>query len=262
MIKKIFRIIITVAALIFLIWFITPFLMFRILNPGNILGILICLFLIFRFGFQKYYYSVKEFFFRIKLTKILWRIMSVLIALFAVYAVVISGLIIAFSLKAPATNSSPTAVVLGAEVKPWGASALLQQRIDAAEKYLKANPKASAVLTGGQGKNEPMSEAQCMYENLIKQGVSPDRLFLEYKATNTKENIEFSYTIIKDKELNDNIAIVTDSYHQLRARIIAKKQGINSDIYAVNTQNNQIGLLCYPTMLVREWIAIPVELIK
>lgn len=262
MIKKFFRIIITIIALVFLVWFIAPFVMFGILNPGNILGVLICLFLIFRFGFKKLYNSVKEFFCRNKFIKFLWRFAGVLIALFAVYAVVISGFIIGFSLNAPAENSSPTAVVLGAEVKPWGASALLQQRIDAAERYLKAHPKAAAVLTGGQGKTEPMSEAQCMYENLVKQGISPSRLLIEEKATNTKENIEYSYKIIKDKNLNKDMAIVTDSYHQFRAWIIAEKQGIHSDIYAVSSQNNKIGILCYPTMLVREWIAIPVEIIK
>lgn len=262
MINKILRLIITLTAAVFLIWFSAPLIMFGILNPGNILGIIICLFLIFRFGFSPLYNSVKEFFYRNKITKVLWRIATVFVCAFAVYAVVISGLIIGFSLKAPATGSSPTAVVLGAEVKPWGASALLQQRIDSAEKYLKANPEASAVLTGGQGSNEPMSEAQCMYESLTEQGISTSRLFLEDKAVNTQENIAFSYRIIRDKKLNKNIAIVTDSYHQFRARIIAMKQGVDGDVSSINTQNNKIGLLCYPTMLVREWIAIPVELIK
>lgn len=262
MFMKVFRSIITVASLFFLVWFIAPFVMLLVLNPGNILGVLICLFLIFRFGFEKKYNSVKEFFYRNKFSKFLWRFFSVIVALFSVYAVVISGFIVGFSLKAPAENSSPTAVVLGAEVKPWGASALLQQRIDAAEQYLKAHPKASAVLTGGQGANEPVSEAQCMYESLVKQGISPERLLIEDKAANTKENIEFSYRIIKDKNLNKNMAIVTDSYHQFRARIIAEKQRIHSEIYAVNSHNNKTGILCYPTMLVREWIAIPVEIIK
>ena len=262
MIKNAFRFIITAASLFFLGWFIAPFVMFRILNPGNILGVLICLFLVFRFGFEKLYNSVKEFFYRNKFAKFLWRTAGVIIVIFAVYATVISGFIVGTSLNAPAENSSPTAVVLGAEVKPWGASALLQQRIDAAEKYLKSHPKASAVLTGGQGETEPMSEAQCMYKSLVKQGISPERLLIEDKATNTKENVEFSYRIIEDNNLNKNMAIVTDSYHQFRTRIIAKKQGINSNIYSVNAQNNKIGIICYPTMLVREWIAIPVEIIK
>ncbi len=88
-----------------------------------------------------------------------------------------------------------------------------------------------------------------------------------------KQNLKFSYRIIKEKGLLtsnnsevNNIAIVTDSFHQFRARIIASKlknsYGIKTKLGSVNAKNGRIGITLYPTFFVREWIAIPFEIFK
>ena len=135
-------------------------------------------------------------------------------------------------------------------------------KLDAAEEYLKDDPGAVAVVTGGQGDDEVMSEAECMYINMTADGISPERIYKEDKATNTEENIRYSLGIIKEHGLGDKIAIVTDSYHQLRARIIAHKLDKSLTVTPVNTVNGYTGFWLYPTYFVREWIAIPVEIIK
>ncbi len=257
--KRILRITITFIASIFLIWFIAP-VYWRIINPGNILGMLICLYFIFQCGFHNKYMELRRFFRKKKATKILWNTVNICLCVFGIYAVAVSGLMLYFSSTAPAKNS--TAVVLGAQVRKGKASVLLMQRIEAGEKYLESNKKAMAVVTGGQGSDEAISEAKCMYDNMVAHGINPERIYQEDKATNTYENIRFSYEIIKENNLNKNLAIVTDSYHQLRARLIAGKQSINTEIGAINTHNNTIGLINYPTFFVREWIAIPVEFLK
>ncbi len=179
---------------------------------------------------------------------------------FIVYAVTVSA-IMAYAALCPAPSGA-TAVVLGAQVKPWGPSVNLQQRIDAAEKYLRSNPKSKAVLSGGKGDDEHISEAECMYEELTSSGIPADRLYMDDKSKNTKQNIANSFKIIKDENINESLAIVTDSFHQLRARLIVRKQGIRNPIGAVNAQNGKVGIINYPTFFVREWIAIPVELLK
>jgi uncharacterized SAM-binding protein YcdF (DUF218 family) len=258
--KKILKIAITIIAIIFLVWFIAPIILYRVINPGNVLGILICLYFIFRFGFCKSYRKVRSAFHSKKITKLIWNVANLCMVLFAVYAVGISGLMVYYSTIPPVEGS--TAVVLGAQVRNGKASALLQQRIDAGEQYLNSNKNSVAVVTGGQGDDEAMSEAKCMYDNMTADGIKSDRIYMEDKAWNTYENIKFSYNIIKENNLNKNLAIVTDSYHQLRARLIAYKQNINTKIGAVNTHNNKIGIINYPTYFVREWIAVPVELLK
>lgn len=266
MAKKFFRILITVLALIFIIVFSMP-LKWGVLNIGNIVGGLICLVLIIRFGFSKQYKSAKEKFCKKKAVKIIWRIFSVASITFAIYACIVSCLMIGFSLDAP--KEPATAIVLGAKVNNYGPSVPLLKRIQAGENYLNNNPNTVAVVTGGKGTDEYISEGDCMYNCMVQDGIEADRIFVENKAQNTYQNIEFSYNLIKENKLDDSLAIVTDSYHQLRARLIARKQGITTDIGAVNTSlvgATRFETICtvfnYPTYFVREWFAIPVEFLK
>lgn len=259
--KNLINGLIVFAAVMFLFIFLAPYLYSRILNIGNLAGIFICLLLIFKFGFRDKYIQLKNKLSQKKFTKVLWRIYSICGIAFTIYAVLVSSLMIGFSMDNPEKNS--TVVVLGAKVNPNGPSVALWGRIKGAENYLNNNPDAVAVVTGGQGYDEPMSEAQCMYDTLIESGIEESRIYIEDKATDTYENIKFSCDIIKENKLDDNLAIATDSYHQLRARIIALKQGVNTEIGAVNAKNDSIiGAAIYPTYFVREWFAIPVEILK
>ena len=157
------RIIITVIAAIFLIWFISP-LFFGIKSLGSIIGVLICAALIFRFGFAGVYDGIKVRLLTGTAGTVLVRVIQIGASAFLIYAIVVSGFMIyAMNVK---PEKDDTAVVLGAQVKPWGPSTLLRQRINAARLYLEEHPATSAVLTVGEGDDEIMSEAQCMYENL------------------------------------------------------------------------------------------------
>ena len=259
MIKMLLRILLTAAASLFLLWFISPF-FFGVRNIGSVFGVVICIAIIFRFGFAGIYEKLKVMLCSHSVTAVLLRIIQIGASAFVIYAVIVSGFMIyAMNVK---PSRDETAVVLGAQVKPWGASTLLMQRIDAAERYLAQHPSSKAVVTGGQGADEPISEGQCMYDNLTAKGIEPDRIYIEDQARNTEENIRFSFEIIKNHSLNNEVAVVTDSYHQLRARIIAHKTDASFKVSAVNTHNNMIGLSAYPTYFVREWIAVPVEILK
>ncbi|MBQ8836345.1 MAG: YdcF family protein [Clostridia bacterium] len=112
-------------------------------------------------------------------------------------------------------------VVLGAKVNRNGVpSKPLYWRIDAAEKYLSENPETVAILSGGKGVDEPFSEAECMYNELVKRGVLPERLILEDKSTSTNENIRFSMEILPE---GATFGIVTNNFHVYRAVQIAEK---------------------------------------
>ena len=259
MLMKILRAIIAIAAIVFLIWFIAP-VAFGIFNIGNMLGIFLCAAVFFRSALSPLYKKIKKAMLKRSVTKVLLRVVQTISIAFIAYSVIVSGCMVYAMI--PRDMNGATAVVLGAQVKPWGPSVLLRQRINAAEGYLNSDPKADAVVTGGQGPDEIMSEAECMKQTMTADGIAAERIFMEDKATNTDENIRFSLKVIEDNGLNINIAIVTDSYHQFRARLIAHKADSSVNVGPVNTTNNYIGLAAYPTYFVREWIAIPVELIK
>lgn len=261
MIKHVIRIILAVIAVVFLVWFITP-IIWGIWHIGCIVGILLCLAVLFRTAFANVYHRIKRKMCAQKATKVLLRIIQIGASAVVVYCVVISAFMV-YAMIPWSSYDDATAIVLGAHVKKSGPSSVLWQRIDAAADYLNENPDTKAVVTGGQGDNEPISEAQSMYENIVKEGVSPDRIYIEDQATNTDQNIRFSLKIIDDNGLSCDIAIVSDSYHQLRARIIAHKNDSSLNITPVNTVNERpAAIAAYPSYFVREWLALPVEIIK
>lgn len=121
-------------------------------------------------------------------------------------------------------------VVLGAKVRESGPSVSLWDRIYGAYDYLQAHPEVTAVVSGGQGTDEPMTEAQAMYEELVKLGVDPQRIWIEEKATSTWENLTFSLDLIEEKTGTrpEKLGIVSSEYHLFRAGMFAKKCGVEA----------------------------------
>lgn len=147
-------------------------------------------------------------------------------------------------------SSQKVIIVLGCRVRGDEPSLSLIKRVDAAYKFLLFNPESVAILSGGQGKDENISEAQCMQQFLYARGISKDRLILEDRSTSTDENIRFSLQIIETLDLDRNVAIATSEYHQKRAANICKKYGLNSTPVSSKTKWTLL-----PTFLLRELFA-------
>ena len=114
-------------------------------------------------------------------------------------------------------------VVLGAQLKTTGPSRVLQYRLDTAYEYLTAHPDTKVIVSGGQGSNEPASEAQGMYDYLVKRGIEPGRIILEDKSVNTEQNIRFSKEFLQADA--DKVGIVSNNFHVFRAVKLAKAAG-------------------------------------
>lgn len=252
----IFRIISSILALILLILFIAPLAMHNIKDIGNIFGIVACaVYLIWvnnLFWTGRLKKKIKEH----KGTKMVLNVIYALVVIGVVYGIAVSASMVTAIVKTPEPQS--TVVVLGCKVDGENPSLMLSKRLEAAYDYLSKNPKVPCIVSGGQGPNEGISEAQCMYNYLTRRGIDSSRIYMEDKSTDTDENIRFSQKIIKENNLNGSLAIATDGFHELRAAIIAQKNGVET-IGAVPA-NTPLYLL--PTYWVREWFAIPVEIIK
>ena len=131
--------------------------------------------------------------------------------------------IVAAGMTTPAPGAKYM-LVLGARVRPTGPSVLLQFRLDKAEEYLSANPDTVAILCGGQGGDEPMTEAQAMYDDLIRRGVDPSRLIMEDKSVNTEQNITGAMALMEDT--SSPVVITTTNYHLYRACREARRLGL------------------------------------
>ena len=116
-------------------------------------------------------------------------------------------------------------IVLGAQIHSNGApSTVLKYRLNKAIEYLNDNPDTLCIVSGGQGYNEPITEARGMSDYLIKQGIDENRIIIEDKSLNTNQNIKYSMekVDISDKK----VGVVTNNFHVYRATLIAKKQGL------------------------------------
>lgn len=141
-------------------------------------------------------------------------------------------------------------IVLGAHVNGVRLSKALLERTRRALEYLEKNPKTRAVLSGGQGEGETISEAEAMCRYLEDHGISRERLILEDRSTNTKENLDFSLALIGD--LNAPIGVVTNHFHVFRGVAIGKKCGCKN-IYPIPSRYRSWRLVIY---IPREILAI------
>ena len=119
-------------------------------------------------------------------------------------------------------------VVLGAGVRGNVPSLSLQNRIDAAYDYLTEHPDVTAILSGGQGDGENITEAQCMFDHLTAMGIPEKRLIMEDQATSTWENLNFSLNLIEEKtgQRPEEIGVLSSEYHLFRASLFADACGV------------------------------------
>lgn len=152
---------------------------------------------------------------------------------------------------------SPSAViVLGCQVRGETPSTMLARRLDAAAEVLNENPQAICVVSGGQGRGEDITEAEAMRRYLLDCGISEERIILEDKSTNTRENISNSAELLRERDIK-NAVIVTSEFHQYRAMLYAKKCGLEVGSHSAYTPTH--NLLNY---WVREWAALFKQLVE
>ena len=243
--KKKAKYIIMFLEAILLAWFLIPIIFLGIINAGNAVGIILSVALLLCTHFADKIASYFKKLWRTKAGKTITTLLA-LILVFSISLVTYAGYVILASCDNP-PDKETTVIVLGCKVNPSGPSLMLQSRIDAAYKFLKANPNAKCIVSGGQGDDEHISEAKCMYDELIKMGIEKDRIYTEDQSSTTRENIEFSKKIIEKEGLCKDITIVTNDFHQYRASVIANDHNLKSYNVPADTPASM-----FPTYFLRE----------
>ncbi len=186
--------------------------------------------------------------------KIPLRIPVTLITLCATGAIVMVLLQIMMFGRIPAVADPDLdyLIVLGAQVKKDGPSRTLRLRLDKAAEYARQNPETILVLSGGQGRDELVSEAQAMQDYLAQSGIPRSRTILENQSTSTVENIAFSRMIIESRGEPARVGILTSNFHLYRARKVAAHQGMENVSY-IASQSDRVLFLHF---CIRDGIAI------
>ena len=246
------RIISFIAGAACIIFFIPPLVMYKILNIGNATGLFVGVVLIIYGIFGK---TVNSLIANLR-DNTPGRVIVNIVGFMIIFAVAMAFIISFFMLKAAKTIpvGDETLIVLGCKVKGTSTSLMLTERLNAAKEYLDEHENTVCILSGGKGPDEGISEAQCMYNYLTEHGISSERLIMEDKSTSTRENLQYSLDIINNNDLNKDVALVTNEFHEYRAFKIAEKLNIKPAAVPAHTH-----WWLFSTYFVREWYGVIYE---
>lgn len=123
-------------------------------------------------------------------------------------------------IRAARGNAQPGAdylIVLGCAVHGTMPSLAMHERCAAAAAYMLENPDCIAIVSGGRGPDEDITEAEVMAGLLERAGVPKERILLESKATSTLENLQYSVELAGIDVKTDRVIICSSEYHLYRA---------------------------------------------
>lgn len=239
---RILRTVTAAAAALMTLWGLLPLLISGIFNTGVIAMCLAGLLILFCCIFDATFRRLLSFVWARKPLRVISMIVLCLIGALLLLFIVVSCFMLHAAAKEAPKNA--TVIVLGAALRGDRPSVMLADRLDAAEKYLRANPESACIVSGGQGADELYPEALVMKNYLIKQGIEESRIYMEDASSSTAENIRYSKQIIEQYNLNRSVVIATQEFHQLRAQSFAKKGGL-TDVGPCTCRSPWYLLGCY-----------------
>ena len=185
-----------------------------------------------------------------------WQAFLALVLLGIVVFTVLLGQVLSGA-RDDVTGDPQVMIVLGCKLEDWGPSWMLQDRLDKALDYLKDHPDLTVVVSGGQGDNEPKTEAQGMADYLAEHGIPRENMILETMSHNTWQNLNFSARHLEEAgyDIKDGVMIVSNGFHLTRAKMLAGRIGFE-----------QVSVLAAPSSHVpsrlKMYIREPIALVK
>lgn len=134
-------------------------------------------------------------------------------------------------------------------------SPLLKGRVDkAVQIFRKSNESAKIVVSGGQGRDEKISEAQAMKNYLLEIGVAEDSIIMEEQSKTTYENLKNVRDMLDVDGMRNRYIFVTNNYHVFRTSLFARKLKMKAQGVGCKTAGYY-----WPSAFIREYIAIMVK---
>ncbi len=147
-----------------------------------------------------------------------------------------------------------TVIVLGAGVVGGEVWPLLAARLERGVQWVaRSSDKGRSpvlVLSGGQGPDEPLPEAEAMARWVRDHG-GPTDVLLEEASTTTRENLVFSAALLAERGPVTRVAVVTSSFHAFRAALLMRSIGLSG--YTVGARTARYY---WPSAMLREYVAV------
>lgn len=158
----------------------------------------------------------------------LFKVLFILIVIGLASFLTIEGLIFLEANRDPNIDKVDYVIVLGARLYRDTPSPALLERLKVANEYLKEHKDVEVIVSGGQGHDESITEAEAMKRYLVNNGIEENRIIMEDESTNTFENLKYTRDIIRglDEKEDYRVLIVTNKFHLFRAKFLAKRLGM------------------------------------
>jgi uncharacterized SAM-binding protein YcdF (DUF218 family) len=144
---------------------------------------------------------------------------------------------------------SSAIVVMGAAQWNGVPSPVLKGRLDHAVELYREGMAPLIVVTGGKQAGDRTTQGMSGYQYLREQGVPEDAIKVEVAGTNSFEELSASALILEQAGVGNDVVIVTDPYHALRAAEIAEEVGMHPHVSPTDASSG-------PRQLARETVAV------
>lgn len=131
-------------------------------------------------------------------------------------------------------------------------SRILSNRLDKAlELFRRSKKRALIVVSGGQGDDETISEAEAMQRYLLEKDVPEEQILTERFSRSTEDNLRFSKQLLEEHGGGGRIALVTSNYHVYRCILLARELGIRCVGIGA-----KVAWYYWPSAVIREFAAV------
>lgn len=187
-------------------------------------------------------------------THILLRLLLILVALGLIGFVCLEGIVL-FHAPGHIDGQPGAMVILGAQLQEEGPSLFLQRRLEAGLSYLEDHPDTLVVVSGGQGPDEPDTEANGM-ERFLRDHGFEGTILKEDASHNTKENLKNSREVLAQAgyDIGDGVILVSNDFHLARARLLGWRFGY--EVSTLAAKSDHLGYKIY------NFLREPVGLVK
>lgn len=144
-------------------------------------------------------------------------------------------------------------MVLGAGIFTEQVTPMLADRLNQAlAVFNKQDSTCKILVSGGQGLDEPISEALAMQRYLIAHGVPESSIIMESQSTSTYENFSFSKKVITSQfDKSTKMLCITSQFHILRALRFAQQVKLRTDGIGSHTPYHFFDIA-----LIRDFLAL------
>lgn len=134
------------------------------------------------------------------------------------------GLILAAGAR-PVIREADAILVLGAAQYNGRPSPVFRARLDHALALYKQQRARTIVFTGGVGVGDTLSEGEVARRYALRNGVPESAIMVERRGVTSAESITAAAALLRERDLT-TVLLVSDSYHMLRADLLARRAGL------------------------------------